>query len=498
LLIKCLKIGNFHCRARKGEGPGEYRLFKRHSIKKKNNEKKTKLMKNTSTKSIGKYQIRSRLGQGAMGQVYKVIVPGENRFAALKVLKPNSELINKMGVKWIYEQFINEFAVISNSHHPNVVKVWNLEEKDDHVYYLMEYFSRNLGIIMGESYWADKPSRVLRIGKAVDYILGTLEGLSILHQKDIIHQDIKPFNLMLTDKDMVKITDFGLSKRRGEILTSPTKMMIGTPYYAAPEQINSPENADNRSDLYSVGVMFYRMLTGILPQKQFELPGTLNPELDAGWDELIVKSIHHNPARRFQDAKSMINEIQTHYQDFKNQKQMACNVPGNFLARRVKKGSSDSVMLRSKSERVLGKRAKSVFKIDEFHRPQQYLENNFGFVKDGVLVDGITNLAWQQSGSKSPLQWEQAKHYIINLNQQRFGGYGDWRLPTINELLSLLNPPPPGEDFCFQSQMSSVQKWIWSGDTRSKRTVWFVDCEMGFVASSDILDCYYAKAVCYI
>jgi serine/threonine protein kinase len=455
-------------------------------------------MQNTFIKFIGKYQIRSRLGQGAMGQVYKVIIPGEKRFAALKVLKPASDLIQKMGMKWIYDQFINEAAIIADLQHPNVVKVWNLEEKDDRVYYLMEYFSLNLGTIMGETYWADKPSRMLRTGKAVDYILGTLEGLSALHQEDIVHQDIKPFNLMLTEEDTVKITDFGLSKRRGENLTFPAKMMIGTPYYAAPEQIESPEKADSRVDLYSVGVMLYRMLTGILPQKSFKLPSTLNPELDESWDALILKSIHPDPNRRFQDAKSMIHAIHTHYQAFKSRKQMACMAPYDFLTPRGKKRRSDPVILRSKAERVLAKHARSVFKINEIHRPQQYLENNLGFVKKGVIVDGSTNLVWQQSGSESRLPWEQAKQYIIKLNQQKFGGYEDWRLPTINELLSLLNPPPPGEDFCFQSQFSPVQKWIWSGDTRSKRAAWFVDVEMGFTASGDILDGCYAKAVCSV
>lgn len=455
-------------------------------------------MGNTYKKFIGKYQIRSRLGQGAMGQVYKVIVPGENRFAALKILKPNSELIKKMGMKWIYEQFMNEVAIIADLKHPNVVKVWNLEEKDDRPYYLMEYFPLNLGAIMGESYWAEKPSRILRIRNAVDYILETLEGLSGLHQEGIIHQDIKPFNLMLTEKDTIKITDFGLSKRRGENLSTPKKIMIGSPYYAAPEQIELQEKGDCRVDLYSVGVTLYRMLTGVLPQEPFKMPSSFNPELDEGWDELILKSIHHDPDRRFQDAKSMFNKIQKYYQEFKNQKEMACKVPDDFLDQRIKKEKSNTCILRSKPERVLAKHAKSGFKIDEFHRPQRYLRNSFGSVKDGVIVDEVTNLVWQQSGSELPLQWEQAKQYIIKLNQLRFGGYEEWRLPTINELLSLLNPPPPGENFCFQSPMSALQKWIWSGDTRSKRAAWFVDVEMGFVASRDILDNYYVKAVCSI
>jgi serine/threonine protein kinase len=455
-------------------------------------------MENTGLKSIGQYQIRSMLGQGSMGQVYKVIIPGENRFAALKELKPNSDLINKMGMKWIYDQFIKEFYVVAGLHHPNVVKVWNLEEKDGHVYYLMEYLSRNLGVIMGESYFADKPSRILRTGKAVDYILETLEGLYRLHQEGIIHQDIKPFNLMLTEKSAIKITDFGLSKRRGEKFTNASKLMIGTPFYAAPEQIESPGNADHRADLYSVGVMLYRMLTGVLPQNPLKSPCAFNPELNKAWDELILKSIHLDPDKRFQDAQSMIHGIQNHYMEFKNQKQKDCKVSENFSARLVRKGDSGPVSLRSESERILAKHAKSIFKIDDMHRPQQYFENNLGALNDHVIIDGNTNLAWQQSGSESPIQWEESKHYIMSLNQQKFGGYGNWRLPTINELLSLLIPPPPGEDFCFQSKFSSMQKCIWSGDTRSKRAAWYVDVEMGFVTSCDILDCCYVKAVCSI
>jgi serine/threonine-protein kinase len=460
------------------------------------------LMKNSLKKSIGKYQIRSRLGQGSMGQVYKVIIPGENRFAALKLLKPNPDLINKMGMKWIYEMFIHEFSVIEKLQHPNIIRVSDLEEKDDQIYYLMEYFNRNLGSIMGESYWADKKSRILRIRKSVDYALGTLKGLSRLHEEGIVHQDIKPFNLMLTEKDKIIITDFGLSKRRGENLSTPTNMLIGTPFYSAPEQIESLENADYRVDLYSVGVMLYRMLTGVLPKKPFELPGTLNPELDKGWDELILKSIHHDPNKRFQSAKSMIDAIVSHYLYFENQKEMVCKEPDFFLPPEVKKGRpepmslrSEPMILRSKPERVLAKHASSVFSLDEFHRPLLYLENRMESV--GVVVtDRTTNLVWQQSGSETLLQWEQAKQYITKLNLQKFGEYDRWRLPTINEILSLLNPPPPGEDFCFQSQISSVQKWIWSGDTRSKRAAWFVDVEMGFVSSRDLLDSYYVKAVC--
>lgn len=457
---------------------------------------KREQMENTAIKSIGKYQIRSRLGQGSMGMVYKVIVPGEDGFAALKVLKPGPDLISKMGMTWAYRQFVNEYNVLAGVRDTHVVTVRNLEQEGELVYYLMEYFCRNLGLVMGESYWADRPARVLRIEKAVGYILETLAGLSRLHQAGIVHRDIKPFNLMLTETDTVKITDFGLSGRRGETAAGPGKVLIGTPYYAAPEQVEFPQKADHRADLYSVGVMFYRMLTGILPQKPFKRPGDLNPELDDRWDELILMSIDHDPDKRFQEAESMRHEIRTCYRDFKQRKSAACGTGDGLLSRPIKTGGTDPVGLRAVPENVTARRAASVFNLDEFQRPRQYRENRFGSVKDGALVDAATKLAWQQSGSESVMSWDQAGRYILTLNRQKSGGYENWRLPTVNELLSLLDPPPPGEDFCFQSPLSPVQKWIWSGDTRSKRAAWFVDVEMGFVASGDILDRYYVKAVC--
>lgn len=447
-------------------------------------------------KAIGRYRVRSRLGQGSMGQVYKVVVPGEGGFAALKLLKPHRDLVQKIGLNGLYDQFVREFNMAAELQHPHVVKVWGLEENNDQVYFLMEYFPRNLGVMMGESYFAESPSRMLRIEKAVKYALETLDGLSRLHRENIVHRDIKPFNLMLTAQDAVKITDFGLSNRRGETWAFPDGLVIGTPHYAAPEQIASPTTADHHADLYSVGVMLYRMLTGALPQKPFLAPSTLNPELDAGWDALMATSIHPVPEKRFADATAMGDAIQHQYQALKHQKAIACNLPADFMAQPVKKSEPATALVRSTAERVLAKHAAAIFEIDDRHRPQDYVENHFGPARDGVIVDAGIRLAWQQAGSASPLPWDAAEAYIRGLNRQKFGGYDHWRLPTVNELLSLLNPPPPGEDFCFQSPFSVVQKWLWSGDTRSKRAAWFVDMEMGFVASGDILDAYYVKAVC--
>ncbi len=118
-------------------------------------------------------------------------------------------------------------------------------------------------------------------------------------------------------------------------------------------------------------------------------------------------------------------------------------------------------------------------------------------VLDGdVVIDKTTGLIWQRSGTEYPVSWSQAQEYVHWINEKKIGNQDSWRQPTVNELLSLLNPSPPGEDFCFESPFSSIQKWIWSGDSRSSRASWVVNVEMGFVMSSDVMDFFYVKGVC--
>ncbi len=433
-----------------------------------------------------------------MGQVYKVIIPDSGTLAALKLLKPSQTLINKMGARWLLDQFIHEATIIANIHHPNIVTVLALEKEHQTPFYLMEYFCRNLGTLIGETYWADRPSRIVTLKKAVAYCIESLKGLSALHKEGIIHRDIKPFNMMLTDTGSIKIADFGLSKRRGEASNHPKDITIGTPFYTSPEQIKNPEKADHRSDLYSVGVMLYRMLTGVLPQEKRQLPSHFNPDLDDNWDSCILKFIDPKPEHRFQTAASMIDELETLYQKTQQKKEMDCRILEKDLLTNGKEKSLPPAILRSKPGRILVKHARSVFEIDAFNRPRVYFENRFEKKSSKIIIDESTHLAWQQSGSSLPVNFNDAHTFIEQLNMLKPGGYSHWRLPTVNEILSVLTPPPPGEDFCFDSPFSAVQKWIWTGDTRSRRAAWVVDMEMGFVTSSDIVDTYFVKGVCTI
>ncbi|MCG8639078.1 MAG: protein kinase [Desulfobacterales bacterium] len=455
-------------------------------------------------KTIGPYTIRERLGKGSMGSVYKVLMPETHKIAALKILDPSPKLVEKMGFKWVRDRFMNEASVISNIHHPHVVDVFRFESENDPMFYLMEFFPHNLGTYLKETYWADAVSRTVPVKRATRLIIQILDGLGRLHRSGIVHRDIKPFNIMLTHEGNVKITDFGLSKKRGEPRVSrdgakKEDLFIGTKHYAAPEQVKSPENADHRADLYSGGVLMYRMLTGRLPRAGgYKKPSLLNPELDETWDGFIAKSMATEPGKRFKTASDMAGAADSVFKRYRIKKDEECKRPdGSRTSPLLKHVSTPPPLtLRSTAQRIIARRARSVFDIDELDRPNRYLANNFQISGSSTVTDQATGLVWQQSGSRYPMNLNAATAYIERLKKERYGGFDTWRLPTVNELLSLLNPPPPGENFCLEPVFSFIQNTIWSGDARSFKAFWLVNIEMGFVTSSDILDDYFVKGVC--
>lgn len=459
-------------------------------------------------KKIGSYEIRETLGKGAMGTVYKVLIPGIKKIAALKRLDPSPKLVEKMGIEWVRDQFVNEAAIIANIRHPHVVDVFGFEHEQGRMYYLMEFFCQNLGTNIRETYWADAPSRTVPVKRATELLTQILQGLSRLHQSGIVHRDIKPFNIMLTDGGDVKIADFGLSNKRGEASlldkgfldekSCEDKILIGTKYYAAPEQVRSPDKADHRADLYSAGVLLYRMLTGTLPLENYRKPSLLNPDLGESWDRFLLKAMAPQPEARFSDAQAMADELQSVYDAYRMKRDKECEAPSElFDPPSLKNGPGQKPMhLRSIAGRVIARRAKSIFDIDELGRPNAYLRKNLTRSSAKIVIDHGTNLAWQQAGSPYPMNLKAAKEYIENLRETGFGGFRNWRIPTVNEIFSLINPPSPGENFCFEPLFSPTQNYLWSCDSRSFKASWIVNVDMGFVMSSDILDFYYAKGVC--
>ena len=394
-------------------------------------------------KKIDKYEVCGLLGKGGMGMVYKVRMPGVGKVVALKLLSPHPNLVALLGEEKIKKLFVTEAVTMAGLRHPNIVAIWDFHESEDLTFLVMEYFCNNLGVIIGETYRVEEPSRIVSVDKAIHYIRQTLEGLSRLHQAGIIHRDMKPYNILVTDEDTAKITDFGLSKLRGETFQGPSNLMVGSPYYAAPEQEEDPNQVDVRADLYPVGVMLYRMLTGELPIDSFRSLCECNPDLDADWDNFVIKATATDRESRFSSAKEMLRALDELQVAWEEKKEKVCQMPTTGLSDKADPAASRE-RLRSEGIKVRTRQAREVFVTDARWRPANHITNDFQVNEDGTVTDRATGLIWQQAGSDHPMTWHEAHDYVKQLNETRFAGRADWRLPTINELMSLLTDVPLG------------------------------------------------------
>jgi len=445
--------------------------------------------------TIGKYKIRGLLGRGGMSKVFKVELPVIGKIAALKLLEPDPLLADLIGIQKIRDLFISEAKKLAELRHPNIVEIWNFDETDGKPYYLMDYYFNNLATMIGETRWTDRPSRIIPLDKAIFYTRQILSGLACLHHAGIIHRDIKPFNILLNDQESVKICDFGLSKLRGETVAAPSNLKIGSAWYAPPEQEADPENVNSSADLFSAGVTLYRMLTGNLPLETPERPSKYNPDLDEAWDDYLIRSIARDPSTRFDSANDMLNQLNSLNAAWHKRKDNICLIADNpNQTQAVPK----TLRLRYLPTKIAPREARRFFGVDELWRPENYVDNNFTPNPNGTITDETTGLVWQQKGSKYPLTWQQAAAYVAEINQLRHATRDTWRLPTVDELMSLLTVTPHGEDFCIEPIFDSRQRALWSSDRRSYTAAWYVSADMGFVAWQDFSAYYYVRAVSQI
>jgi serine/threonine protein kinase len=449
-------------------------------------------------KAIGRYRIGGLLGRGGMAKIYKVTLPVIEKTAALKLLAPDPLLARMLGMEKLSALFLAEARAMAALNHPNIVAIHDFDRHQGKPFYVMDFFPNNLGALIGETYRVEKPSRTIGADKSLDYIRQILDGLACLHDAGIVHRDIKPFNLLLTARDTIKICDFGLSKLRGETFVGPKNLNVGSPYYAAPEQEQNPDGASPPADLYAVGVTFYRMLTGRLPtappgRKAYVAPSRLNTELDAVWDRFIARALAYPPDKRFADAKSMLIGLDNLEGHWRASKALACEMP---LASERRIPSRTATALRVTPIKAPPGQAAERFELDPLWRPAEYYQNDFEVRAKGIVADHATGLIWQQSGSAYPRSWQAAKTYVESLNVERFGGYQLWRLPTVDELITLLRPTPQGRDLCIAPLFDPTQRWIWSADRRSFMAAYYVDTALGFVGWQDFSAPYYVRAIC--
>src|SRR3972149_887717 len=205
-------------------------------------------------REIGHYKILDKLGEGGMGVVYKALDTKLDRPVALKFLPPH--LSSSPEEK---ERFLHEAKAASALSHPNITVIHEINESEGQVYIAMEY-------VEGKTLKKLAESKELSLRKALDLAIQACDGLAAAHKKEIIHRDIKSENLMLTKEGQVKIMDFGLAKVKGATKLTKAGSTLGTTAYMSPEQA-SGEEIDQRSDIFSFGVVLYELLAGQLPFK---------------------------------------------------------------------------------------------------------------------------------------------------------------------------------------------------------------------------------------
>ncbi len=246
-------------------------------------------------------QILELIGRGGMGFVFKARQPHLDRFVALKLLPDKLARDAQFA-----ERFNREGRVLAKLSHPNIVGVFDFGQTGGFYYLLMEYVD---GVNLRQAMHAGRfsPSEALSIVPKV------CEALQYAHEQGILHRDIKPENILLDAKGRVKIADFGIAKLVGDdpanITLTNTGAALGTPHYMAPEQLEKPSTVDHRADIYSLGVVFYEMLTGELPIGRFAAPSSKTP-VGAKVDDIVFRTLEKDRERRFQSAGEMRTEVE--------------------------------------------------------------------------------------------------------------------------------------------------------------------------------------------
>jgi len=262
---------------------------------------------------LGRYEILGELGHGAMGIVYKARDPLIDRVVAIKTINLGLALDEKEEYE---ERFYQEAKAAGRLSHPNIVTIYDVGKSSDVAYIAMELLQgRELRDIMDEE-------GLIPVEQVLDIAAQVAQGLAYAHEHDIVHRDVKPSNIMVVRDGHVKITDFGIARMASSAVRTQTGMVLGSPKYMSPEQVMG-RTIDNRSDIFSLGVMLYEMLTGQAPFVGENVnaimyqtlnvtpvpPNKLNPAVPEMLNFIVAKALAKGLEDRYQNAKDFAIDL---------------------------------------------------------------------------------------------------------------------------------------------------------------------------------------------
>ncbi|MBF0118876.1 MAG: DUF1566 domain-containing protein [Desulfobacterales bacterium] len=291
---------------------------------------------------------------------------------------------------------------------------------------------------------------------ACKYFLEILQGLKVLENNHIVHKDIKPTNLFILE-DIIKIGDFSIAER-------------------------FTNNYNSSVDRWAAAAIFYRMLTG---KSSFNRDLANVPEK---YRSFLHKCFEKDVKNRYQNVSEM---LQAFYEQIINK----LNTPLILEAKNFEVIKKKKHNLRSTPRYVSEDESEKIFGLTKERRPIKYTKNEFVDNENSTVTDLFTGLMWQKFGSDQYMKYEEVKNYIKKINQEKFVGYADWRLPTTEELMSLLTPEKQSNDLFINPIFSKEQFWCWSSDKIAPDKGWFVIFLLGTVIWLDLDNLYYVRAV---
>lgn len=262
---------------------------------------------------LGRYNIIGELGQGAMGTVYKAVDPLIDRVVAIKTINLSLALDEKDEYE---SRFYQEAKAAGRLSHPNIVTIYDVGKSGEIAYIAMEFLQgRELRTILNDG-------KRMSVEQVINIVAQVAQGLAYAHEHGIVHRDVKPSNIMIVRDGHVKITDFGIARMASAAVRTQTGMVLGSPKYMSPEQVVG-KLTDQRSDIFSLGVMLYEMLTGQAPFAGENInaimyqtlnsvpppPSTLSPAVPEMLNFIVAKALAKKLEHRYQDAKEFAGDL---------------------------------------------------------------------------------------------------------------------------------------------------------------------------------------------